>query len=79
MRNEKRDGGRRRAAPYRSHLHASPPPPESLGTDVSGDEVAVAHSSRPAEEVGQAVSHAGRRVAGALLCCNAASGEQTEA
>ena len=60
-----------------SHLDTSPPPAEGLGTDVGGDEVAVAHSPRPAEEVRQAVSHAGCRVAGSLLCCNAASGEQT--
>lgn len=60
-----------------SHLDVSPPPAEGLGADVGGDEVAVAHSSRPAEEVRQAVSHAGCRVAGSLLCCNAASGEQT--
>lgn len=60
-----------------SHLDASPPPAEGLGADVGGHEVAVAHPPRPAEEVGQAVGHAGRRVAGSLLCCNAASGEQT--
>lgn len=60
-----------------SHLDASPPPAEGLGADVGGHEVAVAHPPRPAEEVGQAVGHAGRRVAGPLLCCNAASGEQT--
>lgn len=60
-----------------SHLDASPPPAEGLGTNVGGDEVAVAHSPRPAEEVRQAVSHTGCRVAGSLLCCNAASGEQT--
>lgn len=60
-----------------SHLDASPPPAEGLGADIGGDEVAVAHSPRPAEEVRQAVSHAGGRVAGSLLCCNAASGEQT--
>lgn len=60
-----------------SHLDASPPPPEGLSANVGGDEVAVAHSSRPAEEVCQAVSHTGCRVAGSLLCCNAASGEQT--
>lgn len=59
-----------------SHLDASPPPAESLGADIGGDEVAVAHSPRPAEEIRQAVSHAGCRVAGSLLCCNAASGEQ---
>lgn len=59
-----------------SHLDASPPPAKGLGTDVGGHEVAVAHPPRPAEEVGQAVGHAGRRVAGSLLCCNAASGEQ---
>lgn len=62
---------------FSSHLDASPPPAEGLGADVGGHEVAVAHPPRPAEEVGQAVSHAGRRVAGSLLCCNAASGEQT--
>lgn len=59
------------------HLDASPPPAEGLGANVGGDEVAVAHSSRPAEEVGQAMSHAGCCVAGSLLCCNAASEEQT--
>ena len=59
------------------HLDASPPPAEGLGSDVGGDEVALAHSPRPAEEVRQAVSHAGRCVAGSLLCCNAASEEQT--
>lgn len=61
-----------------SHLDASPPPAEGLGTNVGGHKVAVAHPSRPAEEVGQAVGHAGGRVAGSLLCCNAASGEQTQ-
>lgn len=60
-----------------SHLDASPPPAKGLGADIGGDEVAVAHSPRSAEEVRQAVSHAGCRVAGSLLCCNAASGEQT--
>lgn len=60
----------------RSHLDASPPPAESLGADIGGDEVAVTHSARPAKEVRQTVSHAGCRVAASLLCCNAASGEQ---
>lgn len=61
----------------RSHLDASPSPAEGLGADVGGDEVAVAHPPRPAEEVRQAVSHAGCCVAASLLCCNTASGEQT--
>lgn len=64
--------------PWRfSHVDASPPPAEGLGADVGGDEVAVAHSPRPAEEVRQTMSNASCRVAGSLLCCNAASGEQT--
>lgn len=62
----------------RSHLGASPSPAEGLGANVGGNEVAVANSARPAEEVGQAVGHARGRVAGALLCRNAASGQQTE-
>lgn len=60
-----------------SHLDVSPSPAEGLGADVGGDEVAVAHAPRPAEEVRQAVSHTGRCVAASLLCCNTASGEQT--
>jgi len=56
-----------------SHLDASPPPAEGLGANVGGDEVAVAHSPRPAEEVCQAMSHTGSCVAGSLLCCNAVS------
>lgn len=56
-----------------SHLDTSPPPAEGLGADVGGDEVAVAHSPRPAQEVRQTVSHASCRVAGSLLCCNAVS------
>lgn len=59
-----------------SHLDASPPPSKGFGSDIGRDEVAVAHSPRSAEEVCQPVSHAGRCVAGSLLCCNAASGEQ---
>lgn len=58
-----------------SHLDVSPPPAEGLGTDVGGHKVAVAHPPRSAEEVRQAVGHAGCSVAGSLLCCNAASGE----
>lgn len=63
--------------PESSHLDVSPPSAESLGTHVGGHKVAVAHAPRSAEEVSQAVSHAGGSVAGSLLCCNAASGEET--
>lgn len=63
--------------PERSHLDASPPPAEGLGAHVGGHKVAVAHPPRSAEEVGQAVGDAGGSVAGSLLCCNAASEEQT--
>lgn len=75
--NCSRFGGDFSAHRLSSHLDASPPPAEGLGTDVGGHKVAVAHPPRSAEEVGQAVGHAGCRVAGTLLCCNAASGEQT--
>lgn len=63
--------------PERSHLDVSPPPAEGLGAHVGGHKVAVAHAPRSAQEVGQAVSDAGGGVAGSLLCCNAASGEET--
>lgn len=63
--------------PESSHLDASPPPAEGLGAHVGGHKVAVAHPPRSAEEVGQAVGDAGGGVAGSLLCCNAASEEQT--
>jgi len=61
-----------------SHLGVPPSPAERLGAHVGGHEVAVAHPPRPAEEVGQSVGDAGGRVAGTLLCCNAASGEETK-
>lgn len=60
-----------------SYLGVSPPPAESLGAHIGGDKVTVAHAPRPAQEVCQAVSHAGGRVAGSLLCCNAALGMET--
>lgn len=60
-----------------SHLDVSPPPAKGLRTNIGGNEVAVPHSPRPAEEVRQAMSYTGCCVAGSFLCCNTASGKQT--
>lgn len=46
-------------------------PSERLGTNIGGDEVAVAHATWPAEEVCQTMGDACGCVARPLLCCNA--------
>lgn len=55
-------------APH-SHWAVPLPTTKRLGPHIGGDKVAVSQSSRPTQEISQAVGHTGGRVAASLLRC----------